>query len=826
MTTGTLSDKTPSPDDNPATPPPEPPNPLKVFRNYFELTQKSFARTMGYAEEIISSIESGKRRVSRELAEAMADYAIEHYAVLPINRSAFVDAVLKPADLAPFFDAVRPRMSDAVLVNRGNMAALDDRLPAQWFGYEGEIKRIDDERRHTLISGLPGSGKTALAAFVIKCLVEETNGAAVVFHLGTLDSKIEFYDLLRALLKPFPDLKFRGSREVIDKSIDLAAARLNEFGPVALLIDNLVMDASPEARGHFANLLKLIKKLKFPVVITSRVQPTLPTADLDGFTLPALGEMEPQAAAAMLHHHSGEGTLTDRQAARISKRLGHHPLGIEYMGGLLGEWQRNNPSRTIDEFLNDHPNLLDPPRRHKHRAIQVEELLTWSLMALGEAGAPQGSVAGKSAAKAPPDPADLLRAIVALGAPTAPVAVIATYLDKASIAGAQLEPLLRLHLIRQFPAGPERAVDALAIHPLLFAHLARQKDSAPNAERTLIALAALRKFQDTLKKAAAKSTSDARATQTLRDLRTDLHAMRENVLALGDRIWPTAPAPPLTPPTGHMISLLAYLAEAEYFDHFGADAGMERLLDIASDLACLDPSLTRAAHWLCAKLGNFHLHTQMFEEAGRRYAIAVETAPDLNRKIRMNSVLASVLAAQGRYDEAISTLDEAEAMASAVNDADALSRVFEHRGNIAYQRAMAEEKAAHADAARSNYEAARQWYEAMLFQGERIDNAYTKIERQMFASLNLSDITGGKLSDPQHGLLYASRCLELADTMDSDQYRAHAHNELGQNHCRLSHRDETVHHLREAYRLYEKIGNRPYCDDVLAFAESHGINIM
>jgi hypothetical protein len=229
------------------------------------------------------------------------------------------------------------RNPPAVRVTSGTVSrqAWQERMP-KWPNpyvpratHHGEIKRLLAAHRRALLVGLPGMGKSRLAAEVAIEVAEEIGGEAIQFR-GTTDGTL-LLDMENELIKR--GVTVTDGSEVIREFGKMA--EITEPSPV-IVIDNL----------EDASLLDRIlpQKTRAMIIITAR------TCFLDADQWPAIevNEMPIDEARTLARTQLPPGT-TDEEVDRFAAALAGYPLAIMHGAALL----RSPLSISVDDFCRE-----------------------------------------------------------------------------------------------------------------------------------------------------------------------------------------------------------------------------------------------------------------------------------------------------------------------------------------------------------------------------------------------------------------------------------------------------------------------------------------
>nr|WP_240968465.1 tetratricopeptide repeat protein [Streptomyces sp. HNM0575] len=239
-----------------------------------------------------------------------------------------------------------------------------DSLPpeAVWVGREAELKRLttlstgaNGAVRPTAITGMPGCGKTALAAHAARQMRERFPGGRLVvnlrghaLHQSPMTSAEALRELLRHLGTPVQALPHD-----LDSLIALWRAAAQDRSFVAVLDDAAGAEqVRPLLPGDSSSL----------IIITSRNQ----LAGLPGVQHIALDVLTPADAVALLRRTLGEErTANSAEAATLVRLCGYLPLALDITASRLLSRPSWNISDLVQRFSRTRrrlPEIRDPYR--------------------------------------------------------------------------------------------------------------------------------------------------------------------------------------------------------------------------------------------------------------------------------------------------------------------------------------------------------------------------------------------------------------------------------------------------------------------------------
>jgi tetratricopeptide (TPR) repeat protein len=516
----------------------------------------------------------------------------------------------------------------------------------------GEVNSLLNSFSRVLLHGLPGSGKTALAATLADQRVESGAGPYLWLRPGTATDPAVVLDALASAFTAW-DTAPRPTAAAASPVTpwDSAAA-----GPSPLsVVDRGATDDLPRSAGD-AVLLRLrgaiarsgvtlcvIDDAADPVVLHAllRAMPddlaVLVTsrrklAFEHQIELSGLDERDALRLLA-LHAHD-DGVVAQPEAARLCADLGHHPYAIEIAGQQLRQYG-STPAELRSQLAGAPHRLTVPGCLAQPGRESIQRLLDATVSGLDGADAPA-----------------VLRAFGALPSPGATVELLAAYLK---VEGQRIElalkQLIDLSLTKRMPGSTFHA-----IHDLTFGYA--RGLNGPAAEGAVIAA-----------------------------VRTFTAAHREDYDLLGHDLDNLIGAALLAASSDvdAFLGIFEDLAAGQFLNAKGHPLPLLRLLDEAISVL-RDKDCPERLHHLLSKRGNAHFNQGEFETALEVYGEALVCAPGGGRRVVLLSVVGKVLAELGRHDEAQARFQQAYALTSATHDEHGRLRVLEQHSVAAFRQ--------------------------------------------------------------------------------------------------------------------------------------------
>lgn len=288
------------------------------------MTQKELAVALGRSKVTISSLEQGKFGVSRALTERLAAYLCQTGRLPPEDQDAFQRALVLGRSVVRYLEATIGDHPPALLLRYDSLDLLESRLPARLIGRAAEIETIQerlDQGERVLVEGLPGIGKTALAAVIAMQRIRAGKAPVLWFEIGRETGS----GLLRAIVAPID----RRERAALQSEAELGTFVREELRKRRIAL--VVLEDVWKNERTLTHLLKAIPQ-EIPVLLTSRYRYKV------GSQAPvSLRELSDGAALELLSLHADHDDMgNDGDAGlELCRQLDKHPLALRLAGGLL-----------------------------------------------------------------------------------------------------------------------------------------------------------------------------------------------------------------------------------------------------------------------------------------------------------------------------------------------------------------------------------------------------------------------------------------------------------------------------------------------------------
>lgn len=776
------------------------------FRHYLKqshCSQARLARALHVSRTTVNKWITTENRIAYEQLHAVC----HHLAVPDDERAAFFalagytrileepphPATPQPVAAAPpdpEHTPYAPGVHNALLYT----AAGNIKRPTKLFGRATTIEQVNhllDLGQHVLLTGLGGTGKTALAATIADL---RTARGHKTLWLGVQGEDAD--SIFEALLMPLDgqDLLIGKRGEALVQQVQTVLSQA--------AIRLVVLDDVWEPR--MIQQVRLAMPDGVPLLMTSR----LDSANVDCTV--AIAALESTEAVALLDFHtqpseSATSTAPTPPSARRTRardllphlarsanedaahhlcaKLGNHPLGIV----IAGAWLKQN-------------------RRRPHELLQriVESDLTPFTVPIPESFAEDGRETVKQVfdqtykglkarTKA------LFRLFGYLAQPQASAQLLAACLEEERWTVEEwLEELVMWNLAQR-EEGDIYTLHAM-VHDYARILLPRDHDKM---HKTII----------------DATTAHVRKHATDHDL---LEADLANLLYVASIAADPAALAIITP-----------LALDGYLDHRGHTR--QFLIQLDRVIAYLTQEQTGSQrseavqvqlHHLLSKRGNTHFDRAEYRDAVAGYEAALAAAYDETRAIMLTALIAKAHSFGGQRAAAQQRFQEASTAARATGDDLLLSFVLEQEAHAAGQRGD------HAAA----YLVAREQVainEKLLAEAEdanRLERLFRSLINLGTARLQLAQDSddGSALTSPStaaqlnEALALHHRAVEIAGALDSDELLAHAYWALGEDYHVLADRAEASHYLHAAHQLYAAQGKIRDHNIVATFLQEHG----
>lgn len=623
-------------------------------------------------------------------------------------------------------------------------------LPGQFIGREDILRRIQtalEQSSPVLLQGFAGIGKTALAARFCEHFLNSQPGTILWLHAGT--QPVE--RLIEALVRPFD-----GQNALSGKSGEQQARALRDIlrdKQVALVVLDDIWSAG-------AAFLKLVQALpqKLPVLATSRERyPRCVLIELDRLS-------ETEGLALLSQHAQQPFTAEDEDAKALCRLLGYHPFALEVAGQSLlvdmltpGELYQRIQSAPHEHHL--------PPEYVRAGAQSVKELLDDSFYALDDRARAVFLASG------------------ALFAPEVTPPLMALLLEtEVEVITPLLDSLARRGLAHKERSGTQ---SRYRLHDLAFSYCAAntwlEQDRVVNACREFV--------QQQLKHFDALDME-----------RTNIYHAAAAAGQAGD--------------SDTLVDIVKALAvDSRYFEARGYTLQVIELLKAAIDVAKANGQI-ETAHYLLSKLGNAcGIFRSELEAAFEYYTEALHLARQMknsHREIVMLTLLGTTRARQKQPDADV-YYEQANQIARAAGDDDALSMLLEHRGHQALEK--------------HDFSAAHDFFAQSLEVAERLQDS----QRLFFALINLSTIK--KDRGLHEAIRLAERALKIGQEEDNSMWLSSSQEVLGELHhafhprqnARAREKAQTL--FNQALAGFEAGGHLSMLKDLIRFMHVHHYEI-
>lgn len=327
------------------------------------------------------------------------------------------------------------------------------RLPKALIGRDdvkAQVHQLLNQDRVTLLRGMGGSGKTAIAATVAAEWIRAGRPGVLWMSVGSLDSTIIF----ESLAHPFGAQGLIAGATDSDQKIAVAHEILRRSGTTLLVLDDVW-------NGPALNTILKAVPQGLPVLITSRQR--FQVGDI--VDIPNLA---PPKALELLRFHAGDMAEDTEAATQLCTKLGYLAFAVEVAGRAMASnrWPAAELLRKINEEAFD---LQVPLELREPERENVAKLLEASINVLDENTQTVFFVLG---AFFTPRVTPMMMMLYFTGTPEVTEAHIALAREKlgadVTITDEELIPVLRRILLQMTdPAPAQRALENLQMHGLV-----------------------------------------------------------------------------------------------------------------------------------------------------------------------------------------------------------------------------------------------------------------------------------------------------------------------------------------------------------------------
>jgi tetratricopeptide (TPR) repeat protein len=468
-----------------------------------------------------------------------------------------------------------------------------------------------------------------------------------------------------------------------------------------------------------------------------------------------VGDLLPHDALELLAHEAGEETCRDGAEARLlCKELGYHAYALEIAGAIL-KVDDTGPVELRKRIAGAPHDLPIPFDMAEEGRESVKALLDTSFEALDEDGK------------------GLFRTFGALFTPGATPALLAACQQKEERAVREaLRKLVRRSMVR-------RQTEAYyTLHDLTFSYArALCEDRGQDHRETVVAV-------------------ERYVTDHARDF-DNLALDQNNILA--------AARAARTEDVEALISIVSVLATADYLDTRGHTLELVHLLD--ETIEAVEKKGAEEydlLHSLVTKRGNVHFDRGELQEACDTYQLALDLAPNDNRRVLLLVMRGKVCSEQGRYEEAEAHFQEGLELAQATGDKPALAFLLRNQSFAAGRR--------------GEYEQARQYAARALEVTRQLE-----VPNPIGLGYSLLLLGSAEYEAGVHKALSLHRQVhEIARAEGALDLMALALYALGSDHHALDEYEEARKHLAEARQLFRDSGNTAEEAEVTIFMKEYG----
>ncbi len=495
--------------------------------------------------------------------------------------------------------------------------------PEQLFGRQELIEQVNqslDMGKYVLLYGMPGSGKTALAATIADQRILEGKGAYI--WLKPVEENDEA--VFDALVRRFGTDQDR--QEIALKTGDARVLALRNLlsrsGAKLWVVDDA---------WNGPTLFSILKVAPdgMAVLVTSRFTYNLPSRF-------EVGDLSPSEGLNLLAYHAGASSYSqDSQAQELCQNLGNHAYALEIAGAHLKTY-KITPGELLEEIAGAPHDLSMPASYAEQGRESVKMLLDNSYNALKD----------KTARR-------VLLAFGAFYASSATLDLLAAFLKmEPATVRKGLNQLMELSMATRL-----EDTQYYEMHNLTFSY-ARMlyRDQVEEGPRPVI---------------------------VIRDFVAE-HRQDFDLLTLEmDNILGAARAAQ-TEDEDNFIEMITCLATGGYMDSRGHTLNFLKLLDEAIQvLRKRGAEQSEELHYLLGKRGNAYFDRGELQPALEVYQEAFKLAPNPNREVVLMGVIGKVLSKMGNYPEAKNYFDRGYAQAEFGDDPVGMLRILEQYSHAA-----------------------------------------------------------------------------------------------------------------------------------------------
>lgn len=760
----------------------------RCFRQYLNnslFNQSSLARQLGVERTTVHKWITTENHIPYERLNAIC----EHLNVPKMERARFFElagytqVTPSPSSAdAPAEKEAETSIQRADVPGREHDVTLytevgNIKRPAKLFGRKPVLQHIYtllDQGKHVLLTGLGGSGKTALAATIADARMAA--GSDRIIWIGARGEDTD--SILDALV-----VELHAQEEIIAKRADAKIKAVQDILAKAA-VSLVVLD---DVWNHrLINLVRTAMPRNVPLLMTSRID----SANVDA-SIPVVA-LDPSESAALLQYHMrGRGEVAPGHqkddsvsyaptaaTESLCATLGHLPLGIV----IAGAWLKQN-NRQPDELLQRiiasslTPFTIPIPRSFADEGREtLKEVFDQTYSDL----------------EAPLKRA--FRIFGYLAEPQASSTLLAAYLETNRWdAETLLDELVHWNLLQRNRANVYSMHDM--VHDYAKMVLPQHREEA------------------------AAQIIDATAHYVLRN-KDDfalLHADLPNILHVAERA-----------DIQTQVAIVAPLALGGYLDNEGHSAAFLRILDQVIEHVRLHHEgglhdyETDLLHNLLSKRGNAYFDRGEYGQAANAYGAAREVARSTLRTVMLTALIGKAFSFDQQFQDGQSYLQNAEAAAREAKNDLLLSFVLEQQAHVAgYSEDFAAAYRIANEQVRIN--------ERLLAESndrdrnERLFRSLTNLGTAKIRLTQTEKEAAPRLEESlAEALAIHQRAAEIALNLESAELQAHAYWALGEDYHLLQECARAGHYLCQAHQLFQEQGKFRDQEIVANFIRMHG----